>query len=81
MTGLQEAFYIIGIIYMVIMLLLILALVIVAFRIKGKVNKIHDNIEAKINSVTHLAEKGGELAAIASGKVVKKARKAIGKKK
>jgi cell division protein FtsL len=80
MTGLQEAFYIIGIIYMVIMLLLILALVIVAFRIKGKVNKIHDNIEEKINSVTHLAEKGGELAALAGGKVVKKAKKALNKK-
>jgi H+/gluconate symporter-like permease len=80
MSGLQEAFYIIGIIYMAVMLLLILALVVVAFRIKSKVNKIHDNIEEKINSVAHLAEKGGELAAIAGGKVVKKAKKALNKK-
>jgi hypothetical protein len=80
MSGLQETFYIIGIIFMIIMLLLIVGLVIGVFVIKSKINRIHDNIENKINSVSSLAEKGGELAALASGKVVKKARKAIGKK-
>jgi uncharacterized membrane protein len=80
MSGLQETFYILGIIFMVIMLLLIIGLVVGVFIIKGKINRIHDNIENKINSATYLAEKGGELAALASGKVVKKAKKAIGKK-
>jgi Na+-transporting methylmalonyl-CoA/oxaloacetate decarboxylase gamma subunit len=80
MSGLQETFYILGIIFMVIMLLLIAGLVIGVFIIKSKINKIHDNIEKKVNTVTSIAEKGGELAALASGKVVKKAKKAIGKK-
>ncbi len=80
MTGLQEAFYIMGIIYMTIMLLLVIALVWVAFVIKGKVNKIHDRIEAKINMVTGVAEKGGELAGLAAATVAKAAKKAARKK-
>jgi cell division protein FtsL len=80
MSGLEQAFYIMGIVFMSIMLLLIIGLVIGVFIIKGKVNRIHDNIENKINTVTNIAGKGGELAALASGKMVKKAKKAIGKK-
>ena len=80
MTGLQEAFYIIGIIFMGIMLILIIVLVSAVFVIRAKINKIHDNIERKINSVTSIAEKGGELAALATGGVIRKARKAIRKR-
>jgi hypothetical protein len=84
MSGLQEAFYIVGIVFMGLALLLIIGLLAGVFIIKGKINRIHDNIEDKINSVTHIAERSGEIAAIASGTVArsaKKAKKVLGKKK
>jgi low affinity Fe/Cu permease len=80
MTGLQEAYYIIGIIYMVVMLALVVALLISVFIIRNKVNTIHDKIDAKINTVTSLAEKGGEIAGLATGVFARKAKKAIRKK-
>lgn len=81
MSGLQEAFYIVGLVFMGVIFLLIIGLMVAVFKIKSKVNRIHDQIEAKVNTAVHIAEKGGELAAIASGKVIKKAKKAVGKKK
>jgi Na+-transporting methylmalonyl-CoA/oxaloacetate decarboxylase gamma subunit len=81
MNGLQEAFYIVGIVFMSIVLLLLVALLISVFVIKGKINRIHDNIENKINSVAHIAERGGELAAIATGTVARGAKKALRKNK
>lgn len=81
MTGLQESFYIIGIVFMGLMFILILALVISVFVIRAKINKIQHQIESKINSVTSIAEKGGELAALATGGVVRKARRALNKRK
>jgi uncharacterized BrkB/YihY/UPF0761 family membrane protein len=80
MSGLQEAFYILGIIFMVVMLGLIAALLISVIIIRSKINKIHDNIEERINSITNIAERSGELAAIAGGVVAKKAKKALNKK-
>jgi hypothetical protein len=81
MDGLQQTYYILGIIFMSVMLILVVLLLISVVIIRNKINKIHDNIEEKINSVTNIAEKGGELAALASGIVAKKAKKALGKKK
>ena len=81
MTGLQEAFYIIGIVFMGVMFLLIIALVAAVFVIRSKVNKIQYAIESKINTVTTIAEKGGEIAALATGGLVRKAKKAVGKKR
>jgi uncharacterized BrkB/YihY/UPF0761 family membrane protein len=81
MSGLEETFYILGIIFMVIMLVLIGLLLISVIVIRAKVNKIQQNIEEKINSITHIAERGGEIAAIATGAVAKKAKKALNKKK
>jgi hypothetical protein len=80
MSGLEESFYILGIIFMVIMLVLIGLLLISVIVIRSKVNRIQHNIEEKINSVTHFAEKGGEIAAIATGAMAKKAKKALNKK-
>jgi Na+-transporting methylmalonyl-CoA/oxaloacetate decarboxylase gamma subunit len=80
MTGLQEAFYIMSIVYMSIMLILVIALVVSVLVIRKKVNRIHDNIESKINSVTSIAEKGGALAAVVTAKAAKKAKKALSKK-
>jgi uncharacterized BrkB/YihY/UPF0761 family membrane protein len=81
MSGLQETFYILGIIFMCVMLVLIGFLLVSVIVIRSKVNKIHHNIEERINSITHIAERGGEIAAIAGGAVAKKAKKALNKKK
>lgn len=81
MTGLQEAFYIIGIVFMGLMLIFIIALVIAVLRIRAKINKIHDQIEAKLDTATMIAEKGGALAGAAASRVASKARRAINKRK
>jgi len=81
MSGLEQTFYILGIIFMSVMLILVMLLLASVFVIRAKVNKIHDNIEEKINTVTNIAEKSGELAALAGSQVVKQAKKALGKKK
>jgi hypothetical protein len=81
MSGLEQSFYILGIIFMTVMLVLIAAILISVVVIRNKINRIHDNIEDKIDSLTHIAERGGELAAIATGAVAKKAKKALNKKK
>lgn len=81
MTGLQEAFYIIGIIFMSIIFILIAALVAAVFIIKSKINHIHDAIEEKVNTITNLAEAGGKLSAMAGSVVAKKAKKAARKSK
>jgi cell division protein FtsL len=78
MTGLEEAFYIIAIIFMGVVFILIIALVTAVFVIKAKINKIHDTIEEKVNSLTNLAEAGGKISA-AAAIVAKKAKKAVKK--
>lgn len=80
MSGLEQTFYIVGITFMVIMLFLIFGLVISVVVIKSKVDRIHDQIDRKLQSVTNIAEKGGELAAMARSKKTKNAKK-VGRKK
>lgn len=79
MTGLETAFYIIAIIFMSLNFLIMIALVVSVLVIRSKVNKIHDQIESKIDALTSLAGKGGELTALASEAVVKTAKKAMRK--
>ncbi|HET7528929.1 MAG TPA: hypothetical protein VFJ84_01720 [Candidatus Saccharimonadales bacterium] len=81
MPGLQEAFYIVAIVFMGVIFVMLIALVTAVFVIRSKVNKIQQAIESKINTVTNIAEKGGEIAALATGGIVRKAKKAIGKKR
>jgi len=81
MSGLQEAFYIIAIIFMGVIFVILIALVAAVFVIRSKVNKIQQAIESKINTVTNIAEKRGEIAALATGGIVRKAKKAINKKR
>jgi len=80
MTGLQEAFYIISIIYMGVIFIILIALLVAVIKIRNKINNIHASIESKINTVTNLAEKGGEIAGLATRVVAKKAKKAMRKK-
>jgi hypothetical protein len=80
MTGLQEAFYIVGIVFMGLMLIFVIAIVITVLKIRSKINRIHDQIEAKLDTVTMVAEKGGALAGLAAKQVARKAKKAMNKK-
>jgi Na+-transporting methylmalonyl-CoA/oxaloacetate decarboxylase gamma subunit len=80
MPGLQEAFYIIAIIFMGVMFLLLIALVAAVFVIRNKINRIHDQIESRLNMVTNIAEKGGEVAAAVVGAAARKARRAVSHK-
>jgi cell division protein FtsL len=80
MTGLQEAFYIIAIVFMAVMFILIIALVASVLVIRSKVNKIQRTIEEKVHTVTTIAEKTGQVAALAGGGVVRGARRALLKK-
>ena len=81
MNGLEQAFYIMGIIFMSITFMLIIVLVVAVLVIRKKINTIHDTIESKLHLVTNLAEHGGELSAIAGKAVVRKAKKALKKAK
>jgi cell division protein FtsL len=81
MSGLEQTFYIMSIVYMSVMFILLIALVWSVFVIRSKVNKIHDRIEAKIDMVTGMAEKGGEIAGLATRVVARGAKKAMKKAK
>jgi hypothetical protein len=74
MTGLQEAFYIISIIFMSLIFLLIVALVAAVFIIKSKINNIHDSIEDKVSALAGFVGAGSAVARQAK-KVVKKSKK------
>ncbi len=54
---LQTAFYIIGIIFMSLILIILLALVGAVFVIRAKINAIHDNIDQKLKIFTNIADK------------------------
>jgi cell division protein FtsL len=77
MTGLEQTFYIMAIIFMSVMFVMIIALVAAIFAIRAKINEIHDRIEDRLDMVTAWAEKGGELTAMAGRQVVKRAKKAL----
>lgn len=81
MNGLEQTFYIMGIIFMSLTFLMILVLLGAVLVIRKKVNKIHDTIEDRINSITSLAEHGGELSALTGKAVMRQAKKALKKAK
>lgn len=77
MSGLQEAFYIIAIVFMGVMFILLVALLVAVFVIRSKINKIQQQIESRINMVTGIAERGGEVAAAVIGAAARKAKRAV----
>jgi hypothetical protein len=81
MSGLQEAFYIISIVFMGVMFVLVIALVVAVFVIRAKINRIHQMVESRVNTLTTLAEKGGELAGLAASRVARGAKSAARKAK
>jgi cell division protein FtsL len=80
MSGLEKVFLVEGIIFMSIMLALIVVLIVKYLKFKSKINRINDNIDKKINSISHFAERAGELAALANSMFFKKAKKSGSKK-
>lgn len=70
---LQETFYLLGIIYMSIMFVLMIAIVIAVFVIKHKIHMIQRSIEDKLHSVLSAVHVGEAL--------IEKAKEAFGKHK
>jgi uncharacterized membrane protein len=70
---LQTAFYVVGLIFMVLMLILFLVLVVAVLVIRAKVNAIHRHIEDKLSVALGLIEGGT--------KIVNKVKAVTGSKK
>lgn len=70
---LQTAFYVVGLIFMGLMLILFLVLVVAVLVIRAKVNAIHRHIEEKLSVALGLIEGGSKL--------VNKVKEATGAKK
>jgi hypothetical protein len=58
---LQTAFYIVGIVYMGLMLILFIALLIAVLVIKSKIDKVHDTITTRINQAKSIGLKANIL--------------------
>lgn len=69
---LQTAFYIIGIIFMSLMLLIMIGIVVAVFVIKHKIDSIHRQIEERLSVVTNLKNFGSDLVDAAKQAVSKK---------
>jgi len=61
MTGLQEAFYIVGLVYMGISLLIIFGILIGLGVIRKKVVALENTVRQKIDMVTSIGETAGEV--------------------
>jgi hypothetical protein len=68
---LQTAFYIIGIVFMSLMLLVVIGIAITVLVIKAKINDIHRRIEEKLAVVTNITHLGSDIVA-ATKKVLKR---------
>jgi len=57
MPGLETAFYIVGLVFMGLMLLLVFAILTAVLVIKSKINHLHNTINEKVNNVKDAAAK------------------------
>lgn len=57
MTGLETAFYIIGIIFMSLVLLIMAGIAVAVIKLTKKVNALHQTIDDKISKFTDIAQK------------------------
>jgi cell division protein FtsL len=64
MTGLEQAFYIMAIVYMAIMFVLMIAVVIAVFVIKAKIHQIQRQLEEKLAFITTTMQLGSKVAGI-----------------
>jgi len=58
---LQSAFYILGIIFMAVMLLLMVGILVAVLVIKAKINHLHQTVTEKIDKVKNVTDKGSTL--------------------
>ncbi len=68
---LQTAFYVIGIVFMSLMLLIAIGITLAIFKIKAKITQIHKRIDEKLAVVSNLSHLGGDIMA-ATKKVLKR---------
>ena len=69
MTGLEQTFYIMAIVYMAIMFVLMIAVIAAIFAIKAKVNAIHDKIDQKLAPLKAAVEAGEKIMEVAKSVV------------
>jgi hypothetical protein len=60
---LQNTFYLLGIVYMVLGILILLGIVIMLFYIKKKIGDLHDFVELRVDQLTNLSVKPVKRAA------------------
>lgn len=61
MTGLQEAFYIVGLVYMGISLLIIFSILVVIAKIRQRVISLEKMVQEKLSLVTSVGATAGEV--------------------
>ena len=61
MTGLQEAFYIVGLVYMGVSLLIVVGILVAILVIRKKIVSLENMIKEKIETVTHMGAAAGEV--------------------
>lgn len=59
MTELQAAYYIVALVFMGVIFLMIIVLLIAVFKIKSKINAVHDAIEHRVDSARQVGHKAG----------------------
>lgn len=64
---LQSTFYVVGIIFMGLMLILLLVLVAAVLVIRAKINAIHRHIEDKLSPMMNLFESGSKIVGKITG--------------
>jgi cell division protein FtsL len=79
MSGLETAFYIYSMVFYSIILVIVIAMVVAIFMIRAKVISIEKQIQSKVDQVTDIASKGGELVARVGAKAAGTAIKSLRK--
>jgi uncharacterized membrane protein len=54
LMDLQNTFYLLGIVYMVLGILILIGIVVLLFYIKKKIGDLHDFVELRVDQLTHL---------------------------
>jgi hypothetical protein len=62
MPGLEQAFYIVGLVFMGLMLVILLALLAAVLVIRKKIVGLHDAIQDKVDAISSVALKGAAIA-------------------
>ncbi|HVZ11931.1 MAG TPA: hypothetical protein VG965_02785 [Patescibacteria group bacterium] len=74
----QNAFYILGIVFMAVMLILLIGIIAFLFYIKAKINQFHKQVNEKIDLINNVAGYTGTLAGGVGGRVIAAAAEKVG---